>query len=78
MRWICLSLPIMAATVVSWVFCPESSIAQAPSATAYKETISGTKVAFEMLPIPGGKFSMGTADSETGRSPTRGRGMRWN
>ncbi|MFM7111588.1 MAG: formylglycine-generating enzyme family protein [Planctomycetota bacterium] len=72
MRWICLSLPIMAATVVSWAFCPESSIAQAPSATAYKETISGTKVAFEMLPIPGGKFSMGTADSETGRSPDEG------
>jgi formylglycine-generating enzyme required for sulfatase activity len=39
---------------------------------AYKETISGTGVTFDMVPIPGGEFTMGSPDSEEGRKPDEG------
>jgi formylglycine-generating enzyme len=38
----------------------------------YSETIPGTKVTFEMIPIPGGKFKLGSPGSETGRSEDEG------
>ena len=38
----------------------------------YTATIPGTEVQFEMLPIAGGKFKMGSPDSETGRKPAEG------
>ena len=34
---------------------------------AYKSTIPGTDVAYEMVPIPGGKYKMGAAAGEKGR-----------
>jgi len=40
--------------------------------TEYKVTIPGTSVTFEMVPIPGGKFKMGSPDSEEGREETEG------
>jgi formylglycine-generating enzyme required for sulfatase activity len=38
----------------------------------YDEKIAGTDVKFEMKPIPGGTFVMGSPDSEAGRSPDEG------
>jgi formylglycine-generating enzyme required for sulfatase activity len=38
----------------------------------YQLTIPGTKVVFEMVPIPGGKFKMGSPDSEEGRQDNEG------
>ena len=38
----------------------------------YKETLPGSDVQFEMLPIPGGVFRMGSPDSEKGRAKTEG------
>ena len=38
----------------------------------YTETIPGTKVTFEMVPIPGGSFVMGSPDSEPSRKPDEG------
>jgi formylglycine-generating enzyme required for sulfatase activity/mono/diheme cytochrome c family protein len=35
----------------------------------YKITIPGTKVTFEMVPIPGGEYTMGSPDSEPGHKP---------
>ena len=35
----------------------------------YSTVIPGTKVSYEMLPIPGGEFVMGSPDSEPGRKP---------
>ena len=39
---------------------------------AYKVEIPGTEVSFEMLPIPGGKFKMGSPENEKGRKPDEG------
>ncbi len=39
---------------------------------AYKSVIPGADVSFEMLPIPGGEFTMGTPDSEPGRKDDEG------
>ena len=38
----------------------------------YKTTIPGTEVDYAMLPIPAGKFKMGSPDSEAGRQPDEG------
>ena len=38
----------------------------------YKMTIPGTEVTFEMVPIPGGKFKLGSPGSEADRKPLEG------
>ncbi|MBL8175725.1 MAG: SUMF1/EgtB/PvdO family nonheme iron enzyme, partial [Bryobacterales bacterium] len=38
----------------------------------YKNTIPGTTVGYEMVPIPAGEFLMGTPDHEPGRRPDEG------
>ncbi len=38
----------------------------------YTTTIAGTDVTFDMVPIPGGKFKMGSPDNEAGRKPDEG------
>ncbi|MBI5395230.1 MAG: SUMF1/EgtB/PvdO family nonheme iron enzyme [Verrucomicrobia bacterium] len=38
----------------------------------YKTTIPGTSVSFEMVPIKGGEFTMGSPDSEKGRKKDEG------
>jgi len=38
----------------------------------YKETIPGTEVSFDLVPIPGGEFSMGSPDSEADREKDEG------
>jgi len=35
----------------------------------YSTTIAGTDVSYDMVPIPGGKFKMGSPDSEAGHKP---------
>ncbi len=39
---------------------------------AYTETISGSQVKFDMVPIPGGTFLMGSPPNEPGRKPDEG------
>jgi formylglycine-generating enzyme required for sulfatase activity len=39
---------------------------------SYATIIPGTEVSFEMLPIPGGKFRLGSPDSEPGRNEDEG------
>ena len=43
---------------------------------AYVESIPGTDLKFDMLPIPGGTFVMGSPPDEENRCPTRGRSTR--
>src|SRR6478672_317235 len=38
----------------------------------YQQSIPGTDVTFEMQPVPGGKFLLGSPDSEKGRKPDEG------
>jgi sulfatase modifying factor 1 len=40
--------------------------------TAYAETIPGTEILFEMMPIPGGRFRLGSPTNETGHSRSEG------
>jgi len=45
----------------------------APAAPApYTESIPDTKITFDMVPIPGGSFTMGSPDSEANRQPDEG------
>ncbi|NBX29485.1 formylglycine-generating enzyme family protein, partial [bacterium] len=39
---------------------------------AYDDTIPGTNVTFRMVPVPGGRFRMGSPDAEAGRSADEG------
>jgi formylglycine-generating enzyme required for sulfatase activity len=39
---------------------------------AYTNTIPGSDITYDMVPIPGGKFKMGSPDSEPGRKPDEG------
>ena len=47
---------------------PESAAGMKP----YTEQIPATDVKFDMVPIPGGEFSMGSPDSEKGRKNDEG------
>ncbi len=38
----------------------------------YQETIPGTNISFEMIPLPGGKFNLGSPESEVGRNTDEG------
>jgi formylglycine-generating enzyme required for sulfatase activity len=56
---------------------PAASIAAVPTDKAgefksYTETIPNTEVKFDMVPVPGGKFLMGSPESEPGRNADEG------
>ncbi|HZZ27568.1 MAG TPA: formylglycine-generating enzyme family protein [Pirellulales bacterium] len=51
---------------------PNSTAATAAEMKPYTDVIGGTDVKFEMLPIPGGKFTMGSPESEHGHKPDEG------
>lgn len=49
-----------------------TAIPGTPGFAAYREIIPGTRVAFEMVPIAGGTFIMGSPEREAGRGPDEG------
>jgi formylglycine-generating enzyme required for sulfatase activity len=49
-----------------------SKSATASTMQKYADTITGTEVSFDMVPIPGGKFQMGSPASESGRKEDEG------
>ncbi|MBN1853300.1 MAG: SUMF1/EgtB/PvdO family nonheme iron enzyme, partial [Pirellulales bacterium] len=51
---------------------PESEAKTEAEMKKYNEKIPGTDVAFDMLPIPGGVFQMGSPESEANRSECEG------
>lgn len=62
---------------VEWLPKPQIDIADAnaDNETAmkpYSEFIPGDDKKFDMVPIPGGQFSMGSPENEVGRSPNEG------
>ena len=50
----------------------DSNAASAKEMKKYEELIEHTSAKIEMLPIPGGKFSMGSPETEAGRSADEG------
>lgn len=66
-----LSLLVAAAVLSSPVTARQSGAPQGEMAP-YTETLEGTKVAIEMVPIPAGEFLMGSPESEPGRQPDEG------
>lgn len=48
------------------------SAAEVTSFDKFTETIAGTSVSFDMLPVPGGVFTMGSPSAEAGRSDNEG------
>ena len=63
-----LALALVAGSAASAQDAPTSRGALAP----YTETIAGTELKFDMVPIPGGTFLMGSPDSEAKRKPDEG------
>jgi formylglycine-generating enzyme required for sulfatase activity len=53
---------------------PEAARAEPPASghKAYTDTIPDTKVTFDMVPIPGGEFLMGSPENEPGRNADEG------
>ena len=51
---------------------PEAEAKTPAEMKPYTEKITGTEVTFDLVPIPGGDFVMGSAESETGRNPDEG------
>jgi len=50
-----------------------AKISPAPGAfNAYKHTIPNTVISYEMVPVPGGEFTMGTPEGVKGRTPDEG------
>jgi len=51
---------------------PNSSAADEASMKPYTDRITDSKITFDMLPIRGGKFTMGSPDNEAGRKDDEG------
>ena len=51
---------------------PDAEAASEKDMKRYVERIPGSDVSFTMLPIPGGKFAMGSPDGEAERKPDEG------
>jgi formylglycine-generating enzyme required for sulfatase activity len=61
-----------AAKNVAPVAVPNSEAKSPSEMKKYTETIFGTDITFDMLPIPGGEYVMGSPDSEAGRKEDEG------
>lgn len=71
---------VLAAAVLAAFASPEIARGQSaiqidplpPDMKPYTETIPGTKISFEMIPIPGGTFTIGSPEDEEGRGDDEG------
>lgn len=63
---------LAALVLLAIVSSPELEAETPATHKAYKESIPGTEVTFDMVPIPGGTFVMGSPDNEKGRNADEG------
>lgn len=61
-------LALLSAKVYGFEDAPKTRAEMKP----YVETIPGAEISFEMIPIPGGKFTIGSPETEPKRSPDEG------
>jgi formylglycine-generating enzyme required for sulfatase activity len=59
-------------SLILWPTASRSEDATPADFKPYSEKIPGTDVVFEMVPIPGGKFMMGSPEDEEGRAEDEG------
>ena len=70
-----LTVPILALAIIALAGCDSAEPAKAqaaPKSAPYEQKVAGMDVSFKMLPIPGGKFMMGSPDSEAGHKDDEG------
>src|SRR5262245_17074641 len=70
-----LIIGVLAVALAALYARPEPAVPQSkptPEMKAYEETVPGTQVKLEMVPIPGGIFSMGSPADEAGRGADEG------
>ncbi|HEU4389564.1 MAG TPA: SUMF1/EgtB/PvdO family nonheme iron enzyme [Blastocatellia bacterium] len=67
-----LVIPTVVLTMPSDAAKHKQRVAAGSDFKSYTETIPGTAVTFEMEPVQGGTFLMGSPDDEPGRSPDEG------
>jgi formylglycine-generating enzyme required for sulfatase activity len=65
LRVVCLSL-------IACLACLSASIPQDKAFVKYTETVPGSNVKFDMLPIPGGTYTQGSPDGEADRNKDEG------
>jgi formylglycine-generating enzyme required for sulfatase activity len=70
--WICVGCLAILLTPALLGFSHNSSADDSVEMRSYIEVIPGTNVKFEMVPIPGGTFMMGSPTDEPGRSADEG------
>jgi len=63
---------VQAADAPAVIPLPDANATTAAEMKKYKEAIPGTEAAFEMIPIPAGKFTMGSPASEANRRADEG------
>jgi formylglycine-generating enzyme required for sulfatase activity len=56
-------------TDIHWKIVTNLAMTLTPGMDPYTETIPGTMVQFEMVPLPGGEFPMGSPPTEPGHQP---------
>ncbi len=71
-RLAALLLVIAGAAGCSHAAHAEDAATDRPEGKAYSQKIPGTEISFNMLPIPAGKFTMGSPDSEKKRKADEG------
>lgn len=64
--------PVLAQETVPKLDVPDTEAKTEAEMKPYKEVVEHTESTFEMLPIKGGKFLMGSPDSEPDRTPDEG------
>ena len=64
--------PLLLAIVLAAASTASAQQAAPPGFAPYTETIAGTPLTFEMVPIPGGTFTLGSPEAEAKRRPDEG------
>ena len=71
-RWLRISIHAILGLCIAISYVPHSEAQTEDEMKPYREVLSDTGVTLDMVPIPGGRFVMGSAAEEPGRSRSEG------